>query len=75
MDDHVIDCINEIHKEFNAALERYKSLNGAHEGYAVILEELDELWDGIKTNKGPDAYRKEACQVAAMALRFMVELT
>jgi NTP pyrophosphatase (non-canonical NTP hydrolase) len=48
-----------------------------HEGYAVLLEEVDELWDEIKKNqKNYDllAQKKEAIQVAAMAVRICVEL-
>lgn len=48
-----------------------------HEGYAILLEEVDELWDEIKKNqKKYDllAQKKEAIQVAAMAVRFAVEL-
>jgi hypothetical protein len=51
--------------------------NSAHEGYAVILEELDELWAHVKANqKQRDvvAMRKEAVQVAAMALRFIANV-
>jgi hypothetical protein len=49
-----------------------------HEGYAVLLEEVDELWQEVKKNqKNYDllAQRKEAIQVAAMAIRFAAELT
>lgn len=49
-----------------------------HEGYAVLLEEVDELWDECKKNQNNydlDAQRKEAIQVAAMAVRFATELT
>lgn len=49
-----------------------------HEGYAVILEEVDELWDEIKKNqRNYDlvAQRKEAIQAAAMLIRFAAELT
>lgn len=50
-------------------------MNTPHEGYAVILEELDELWVEIKKKK-PDTQemRKEAIQVAAMAVRFIEDL-
>lgn len=48
-----------------------------HEAYAVILEEVDELWDEIKKNQKNydlDAQRKEATQAAAMLIRLLVEL-
>ena len=48
-----------------------------HEAYAVILEEVDELWDEIKKNQKKydlTAQRKEAKQAAAMLVRLMVEL-
>lgn len=48
-----------------------------HEAYAVILEEIDELWDEIKKNQKNydlDAQRKEATQAAAMLFRFLIEL-
>lgn len=53
-----------------------KSSSSAHEGYAVLLEEVDELWDHVKTKQSKRdlaAMRKEAIQVAAMALRFAAD--
>lgn len=50
--------------------------HGAHEGYGIMLEEVDELWDEIKKQGGGvnlEAH-KEAMQVAAMAVRYMVEV-
>ncbi|KKM92742.1 hypothetical protein LCGC14_1215380 [marine sediment metagenome] len=49
-----------------------------HQGYAVILEELDELWDEVKVkreNRSIDRMRREAVQVAATAMRFAIDLT
>jgi NTP pyrophosphatase (non-canonical NTP hydrolase) len=48
-----------------------------HEAYAIILEEVDELWDEIKKNQRNydlEAQRKEATQAAAMLCRLLVEL-
>ena len=56
--------------EAEQARAQYKPFNSLHEGYAVLKEEVDELWDAIKANDTPHAH-KEAIQVAAMALRFI----
>ena len=50
--------------------------NSAHEGWAVLYEEVDALWDEVKANH-PDRkerMRSEAIQVAAMAIRFIEDL-
>ena len=68
-------ALKEISNEHGIASSTYKKFNSAHEGYAVILEELEELWGEIK-KKNPD-YRKmeiEARQVGAMALRFLTDI-
>ena len=69
-------ALDDVQIELERALDRFPALNSFHEGYSVILEELDELWEEIKKKKPSEIdMRKEACQVAAMALRFMMELT
>jgi hypothetical protein len=60
-------------QEAYGASLRWPPFNSAHEGYAVLLEEVEELWAHVMTNqKKRDiaAMRKEAIQVAAMAIRF-----
>lgn len=60
------ECVN--------AMNRFEPFQSAHEGYAVILEELDELWDVVKVNqtrRDIDKMTREAIQVAAMAVRFI----
>lgn len=59
---------------------KHPPFNSAHEGYAVILEEMDELKEHVwKKQHSRDivAMRAEAIQVAAMAVKFiqMVDAT
>jgi hypothetical protein len=64
--------------ELARAQAKHHDFHSGHEGYGVILEELDELWDAIKADKQflrySGAPAKEAVQVAAMAIRFLVDL-
>jgi NTP pyrophosphatase (non-canonical NTP hydrolase) len=49
--------------------------HNAHEGFAVLKEEVDELWDEVKGNTAyTEDGMKEAIQTAAMGVRFVVEL-
>lgn len=67
----------EVGDEFNRATAKFGGFGNPHEGYAVILEELDELWDEIKVKAHPgqtEKMKKEATQVAAMAIRFIYDL-
>lgn len=60
-----------------AAARRYPSMNSAHEGFAVLKEEVDELWEEVRAKQGqrvPALMRKEAIQVAAMAIRFVLDV-
>jgi hypothetical protein len=58
------------------AVEKYGPFKSYHEGYAVILEELDELWDEVKkrSNKRNHLLIREECvdiAVAAIKLALM----
>ena len=70
---HEMGMLDLVVKELQRAQERFGPFNSAHEGYAVILEELDELWDEIKGNNG-ERQLEEAIQVAAMTLRFLLDI-
>ncbi len=70
-------ALTEIYLEYLRATSQFPQFASPHEGYAVLLEEVDELWDEIKNNKKPGAQermRKEATQVAAMAMKFLMML-
>lgn len=70
--------VGDIDFEFKFATSKYPKFNSRHEGYAILQEEVDELWDEIKKNHSKDEeamkkMRKEAVQVAAMAMRFIYD--
>jgi NTP pyrophosphatase (non-canonical NTP hydrolase) len=63
-------------EEIKRAKSMYGDFASCHEAYAVLLEEVDELWDEVKQRHQDKAkIRKEALQVAAMAIRMAAELT
>jgi len=82
--------LGEVGQELAKARMTHSPMNSHHEGYAVILEELDELWEECKSNThspdrntDADSYnraqkrlrmRKEALQIAAMAVRFIEDV-
>jgi molybdopterin biosynthesis enzyme len=65
--------VEEIAAELISAQRKFPPFHNAHEGYAVLLEEVDELWKEVKVGSRV-AMRREAIQVAAMALRFLVDV-
>lgn len=63
--------------EFNAAASNHAPMNSLHEAYAVILEEVDELWEQVKLKqrlRNTANIKTELRQIAAMALRALVDL-
>jgi len=67
--------IAEAIEELYIAMGKHAALHSTHEAYAVIQEEVDELWEEIK-KRNPDrvAMRKELLQVAAMTFRMAIDL-
>ncbi len=66
------DALNEL----EGARAKFPAMVSPHEGFAILKEEVDELWDEVKGNH-PDRLermRAEAVQVAAMAIRFIEEV-
>lgn len=63
--------------ELQNAMANWPAFNSAHEGFAVLLEEVEELKAWVFTNQKKrdlQAMYKEAIQVAAMAMRFALEV-
>lgn len=70
-----VNVLAEVEVELARAMQRFASFPTLHHGYAVLLEEVDELWEEVKQRSpDPKAIRKEAVQVAAMAVRFVADL-
>ena len=69
------EIIDQVYIEYGKAEKKFGAFQTYHEGYAVILEELDELWDEIKAQEhSKENMRGEAIQVATMAVRFIHDL-
>lgn len=74
----------EVQTEVERASKIHLKMNSAHEAYAIIKEELEELWDEIKKNSKKmteeqrtewlKKMREEAIQTSAMCQRLIVDL-
>lgn len=71
----VQDILEDVRAELTSAMAAFPPFNSAHEGFAVIQEEFNtELWEEVCAKQGARdiaRMRKEAVQVAAMAIRFI----
>jgi NTP pyrophosphatase (non-canonical NTP hydrolase) len=63
-----------IEHEVARAEAKFAPFNSSHEGIAIIFEEVDELWEAVRRNNRQQAIA-EAYQVAAMAVRFIRDLS
>jgi hypothetical protein len=71
------EILDAVSMECALAEGRFPGYNSAHEGYAVILEKLDKVWEHVKVKQSKRdlaAMRKEAIQVAACAVRFVLHV-
>lgn len=68
------EAVGLIEREHREACLAYGCFHSRHEGYAVLKEEIDELWDVIRLNGTDRELAQEATQVAAMAVRILIDL-
>lgn len=65
----------EVRAEVESAIKKHGGLASAHEGHSVIREELDELWDEVRADRGyQKSAMEEAIQVAAMGVKYIAYL-
>ena len=70
--DRLDNALALVRQEYLSTL-RFAPLASAHEGYAVLAQGLDDLWEEIKRGR-PIGARDEAVQLAAMAVRFLINI-
>lgn len=69
--------LKDITDEFLRATKMFSSFSNHFEGWAVLQEEVDELWEEIRKKREKRSYerlRNESIQVAAMTLRYMIDI-
>lgn len=71
-------ALSETVEELARATRVHGPFASPHEGFAVLLEEVDELWEAVRLRPADPTrrarMREEAAQVAAMAVRFLIDL-
>jgi hypothetical protein len=78
LDDSTWNTYSEpIREELDRARNKFPDFHSMHEGYATLLEEVDELWQWVKEKQDHPGRkglaRAECRQIAAMAIRFAMD--
>ena len=76
-DDRLVQLLADVRMEHRLAIAKFPPFNSAHEGLGVIWEEFEELKAEVFKKKGERSYpnmKNEATQLAAMALRFILDV-
>jgi len=72
-----VDIVNLVMNEYKRATILNGPFHSAHEGYAVILEELEELKAEVfkkASDRNFENMTKEAVHLAAMGIRFIIDV-
>jgi hypothetical protein len=73
--DKIALAIDAVHSEVKKAMIKHRPMASVHEAYGVILEEVDELFEEVRPDRGRTTEaQKEALQVAAMGVRFVLDV-
>ena len=80
IDENLVNqIIAKLKDELHDASDNNPNFASYHEGFAVLYEEVDELWDEVKKSKRERSKNKtellhESVQVGAMIIRFIHDL-
>lgn len=73
----IYEVVNDVLEEIERANRKYPPMRSAHEGISVIREEVLELEKEVfikQADRDPDRMKQEAIQVAAMAMKFLMDI-
>lgn len=66
------DVVDEVLNELESARNNHEDFHSKWEGFCVLQEEICELWGEVRKKEPPKKFmRREATQVAAMAIKFI----
>jgi len=63
--------LGEIWDTVQDADAKFPEYHSLHEAYAILKEEMDELWDEIKMNGLPASIRAEVVDIGAVCIRLL----
>lgn len=64
--------LKQVEKEAAKALKKHGPTKSVHEGYGILMEEVDEFWDEVKKrteNRNIENMRLELVQIAAVCYK------
>lgn len=69
--------IKAIIVEYNHTIIKHAPFNSTYEGWALIRQKVDALWEEVKKDETENSRAmmlKEAAQIGAMAMRFIIDI-
>lgn len=77
VDPDIAAALKDVAQELQRVRLTKAPFHSAHEGFAVLQEEVEELWDEVRKRgslRSRELLRAEAVQVAAMAVKFITDV-
>lgn len=78
LEENISKVVDVVVGELEKAMCKHGPINSQHEAYSVILEELGEFWEEVRKAQNSKVVsveaRKELVQIAAMAIRTLIDL-
>lgn len=66
------DALRSLRAQLLCDFRDHAPITSQHEGYALLLERMEVLWEAIKRRERAEAMA-EAFAVASLAMRFVIE--